>query len=122
MYNSSIGDRTTLPRRTRSSVGSSKSKVLAGQEDHFVPFEQVKSTQEALTSVRSVTTEIQDQQSGARNIVKRELTPWHADLSDWLLERFELRSKSSLCISSFAPSEKSPHDDDTIEGRAGFSE
>jgi hypothetical protein len=91
MYNSSIGDRTTLPRRTRSSVGSSKSKTLAVQEDHFVPFEQVKSIQDALTSAPSVTTKIHDQESGAWNLVKRDSHSVATDLSDWLSEKFELR-------------------------------
>ena len=66
--------------------------LLAGQEDHFVPFEQIKSMQEALTSARSVTTKIYDRESGGGyHCQMGALTLWHADLFDWLLEKFESR-------------------------------
>ena len=66
--------------------------LLAGQEDHFVPFEQVKQMQEALTSARSVTTKIYDRESGgAEHCQLGAPTLWHADLFDWLSEKFESR-------------------------------
>jgi len=66
--------------------------LLAGQEDHFVPVEQVKSMQEALTSACSVTTKIYDQESGgAEHCQMGAPTLWHADLFDWLSEKFESR-------------------------------
>ena len=66
--------------------------LLAGQEDHFVPFEQVKQMQEALTSARSVTTKIYDRESGgAEHCQMGAPTLWHATLFDWLSEKFERR-------------------------------
>jgi alpha-beta hydrolase superfamily lysophospholipase len=66
--------------------------LLAGTEDHFVPIEQVKSMQDALTSARSVTTKIYDRESGgAEHCQQGAPTLWHADLFDWLSEKFESR-------------------------------
>jgi len=64
--------------------------LLAGQEDHFVPVEQVKLMQEALSSARSVTTKIYERESGgAEHCQMGAPTLWHADLFDWLSEKFE---------------------------------
>ncbi len=66
--------------------------VLAGTEDHFVPFEQVKLMQEALTSARSVTTKVYDRESGgAEHCQMGAPTLWHAALFDWLSKKFESR-------------------------------
>ena len=66
--------------------------ILAGTEDHFVPVEQVKSFQDALTSARSVTTKVYDRESGgAEHCQLGAHTLWHADLFDWLSEKFENR-------------------------------
>lgn len=66
--------------------------LLTGQEDHFVPIAQVKQMQEALTSARSVTTKIYDRESGgAEHCQMGATTLWHADLFDWLSEKFESR-------------------------------
>ena len=64
--------------------------LLAGQEDHFVPIEQVKQMQEALTSARSVTTKIYDRESGGGEHCQMGVpTLWHATLFDWLSEKFD---------------------------------
>jgi alpha-beta hydrolase superfamily lysophospholipase len=64
--------------------------LMAGTGDHFVPLEQVKQMQEALTSARSVTTKIYDRESGgAEHCQAGASTLWHADLFDWLSEKFE---------------------------------
>ncbi len=64
--------------------------LLAGQEDHFVPIEQVKQMQEALTSARSVTTKIYDRESGGGEHCQMGApTLWHATLFDWLSEKFD---------------------------------
>jgi len=66
--------------------------LMAGTEDHFVPFNQVKQMQEALTSARSVTTKIYDRESGGREHCQMGApTLWHAALFDWLSEKFESR-------------------------------
>ena len=63
--------------------------ILAGAEDHFVPLEQVAQFEKALTSARSVTTKIYDRASGgAEHCQLGAQTLWHADLFDWLAEKF----------------------------------
>jgi len=68
--------------------------ILAGAEDHFIPIEQVKQMQEALTSARSVTTKIYDRESGgAEHCQMGAPTLWHATLFDWLSEKFEVNAE-----------------------------
>jgi pimeloyl-ACP methyl ester carboxylesterase len=63
--------------------------ILAGTEDHFVPLEQVAQFEKALTSARSVTTKVYDRASGgAEHCQLGAQTLWHADLFDWLAEKF----------------------------------
>jgi len=64
--------------------------ILAGTEDHFVPFEQVAQFEKSLTGARSVTTKIYDRASGgAEHCQFGAQTLWHADFFDWLLAKFD---------------------------------
>jgi pimeloyl-ACP methyl ester carboxylesterase len=63
--------------------------ILAGAGDHFVPIEQVTQFEKALTSARSVTTEIYDRASGgAEHCQLGAQALWHADFFDWLAKKF----------------------------------
>ena len=64
--------------------------ILAGTEDHFVPFEQIVQLQKALTSARSITTRIYDRASGgAEHCQFGAQTLWHADFFDWMSAKFD---------------------------------
>ena len=63
--------------------------ILAGENDHFVPFEQVHQFGSSLTHARSVTSVIYDRESGgAEHCQLGAVTLWHAALFDWLLQKF----------------------------------
>jgi len=63
--------------------------ILAGTEDHFVPFEQVAQFEKALTTARSVTTRIYDRASGgAEHCQFGAQALWHADFFDWMSAKF----------------------------------
>ena len=63
--------------------------ILAGTEDHFVPFRQTADFEKALVNARSVTTRIFDRPSGgAGHCQAGALTLYHAAVFDWLLEKF----------------------------------
>ena len=63
--------------------------ILAGAEDHFVPFHQIADFEKALVNARSVTTRIFDGPSGgAGHCQGGALTLYHAAVFDWLLEKF----------------------------------
>jgi hypothetical protein len=62
---------------------------FAGEEDHFVPFEQVKQFENSLTQARSVTSVVYDRESGgAEHCQFGAITLWHAAFFDWLLQKF----------------------------------
>jgi dienelactone hydrolase len=63
--------------------------ILAGEDDHFVPVEQVKQFENSLTQARSVTSVIYDRESGgAEHCQLGAITLWHAAFFDWLLQKF----------------------------------
>jgi pimeloyl-ACP methyl ester carboxylesterase len=63
--------------------------IFAGEDDHFVPFEQVKQFEGSLTQARSVTSVVYDHESGgAEHCQLGAITLWHAAFFDWLLETF----------------------------------
>ena len=63
--------------------------ILAGEDDHFVPVEQVKQFEDGLTRARSVTSVIYDRESGgAEHCQLGAITLWHAAFFDWLLQKF----------------------------------
>jgi pimeloyl-ACP methyl ester carboxylesterase len=63
--------------------------ILAGTEDHFIPFHQTEDFANALVNARSVTTRIFDRASGgAQHCQAGCLTLVHAAVFDWLLEKF----------------------------------
>ena len=63
--------------------------ILAGTEDHFVPFDQVATFEKALIAARSVTTKIYDRASGgAEHCQLGAQTLWHADFFDWMSAKF----------------------------------
>jgi pimeloyl-ACP methyl ester carboxylesterase len=63
--------------------------MLAGTEDHFIPFHQTTDFEKALVNARSVTTRIFDGPSGgAGHCQPGALTLYHAAVFDWLLARF----------------------------------
>jgi pimeloyl-ACP methyl ester carboxylesterase len=63
--------------------------ILAGEDDHFVPVEQVKQFEDSLTRARSVTSVIYDRESGgAEHCQLGAITLWHAASFDWLLQKF----------------------------------
>ena len=67
--------------------------MLAGAEDHFVPFHQTGDFEKALVNARSVTTRIFDRPSGgAGHCQAGDLTGYHAAVFDWLLEKFPASS------------------------------
>jgi len=66
--------------------------ILAGEDDHFVPIEQVKAFESSLTQARSVTSVIYDRDSGgAEHCQLGALTLWHATFFDWLAQKFPLQ-------------------------------
>ena len=63
--------------------------MLAGTEDHFIPFHQTADFEKALVNARSVTRRIFDGPSGgAGHCQGGALTLYHAAVFDWLLEKF----------------------------------
>jgi hypothetical protein len=63
--------------------------ILAGADDHFVPFDQMATFQKALTAARSVTTRIYDRASGgAEHCQVGAKTLWYADFFDWISAKF----------------------------------
>lgn len=63
--------------------------ILAGAEDHFVPFGQIARFERSLVNARSVTTAIYDRASGgAEHCQEGARTLWHATFFDWMMERF----------------------------------
>jgi alpha-beta hydrolase superfamily lysophospholipase len=63
--------------------------ILAGVEDQFVPLDQVKLFQAALTHARSVTTVVYDTESGGKEHCQDgAVTLWQRTFFDWLLSRF----------------------------------
>jgi dienelactone hydrolase len=63
--------------------------ILAGTEDHFIPFHQTEDFANALVNARSVTTCIFDRASGGSQHCQAGcLTLVHAAVFDWLLEKF----------------------------------
>ena len=63
--------------------------ILAGVEDHLVPLAQVEQFRTALTSARSVTAIVYDQESGGKEHCQDgAVTLWQRDFFEWLLVRF----------------------------------
>ena len=63
--------------------------MLAGTDDHFIPFHQTADFEKALVNARSVTTRIFDGPSGgAGHCQPGALTLYHAAVFDWLLDKF----------------------------------
>lgn len=63
--------------------------ILAGEDDHFVPVEQVKQFENSLTHARSVTSVIYERESGgSEHCQLGAVTLWHAAFFDWLLQKF----------------------------------
>jgi alpha-beta hydrolase superfamily lysophospholipase len=63
--------------------------LLAGTEDHFVPIDQLKLTQDALTSARSVTAVTFDAASGgALHCQMGAPSLWQGVLFDWMATKF----------------------------------
>jgi alpha-beta hydrolase superfamily lysophospholipase len=63
--------------------------ILAGTDDHFVPFEQVGEFQKSLTHARSVTSVVFDRESGGSEHCQMGApTLWHAALFDWLATKY----------------------------------
>ncbi len=63
--------------------------ILAGTEDHFIPFHQTADFEKALVNARSLTTRIFDRPSGgAGHCQAGNLTLVHAAFFDWLLDKF----------------------------------
>jgi pimeloyl-ACP methyl ester carboxylesterase len=63
--------------------------ILAGTEDHFIPFHQTAYFEKSLVNARSVTTRIFDRPSGGAGHCQCGNTSLvHAAVFDWLLEKF----------------------------------
>ena len=63
--------------------------ILAGVEDHFIPFHQAADFEKSLINARSVTTRIFDRPSGgAAHCQGGNTSLVHAAVFDWLLEKF----------------------------------
>ena len=63
--------------------------ILAGADDHFVPFDQVDAFQKSLTHARSVTTKVFDRESGGGGHCQiGAASLWHATLFDWLAAKY----------------------------------
>ena len=69
--------------------------ILAGTEDHFIPFHQVTDFEKSLVNARSVTTRIFDRPSGGGEHCQCGTTSLvHAAVFDWLLQRFPVVSQT----------------------------
>ena len=65
--------------------------ILAGTEDHFIPFHQVEDFEKSLVNARSVTTRIFDRPSGgAEHCQCGNTSLVHTAVFDWLLEKFPI--------------------------------
>ena len=63
--------------------------ILAGAEDHFIPFHQAAEFEKSLVSARSVTTRTFDRASGGAEHCQCGATSLvHAAVFDWLLQKF----------------------------------
>jgi len=63
--------------------------ILAGSEDHFIPFHQVADFEKSLINARSVTTQTFDRASGGGEHCQCGATSLvHAAVFDWLLQKF----------------------------------
>ncbi|HET9409066.1 MAG TPA: hypothetical protein VFO39_17615 [Candidatus Sulfotelmatobacter sp.] len=63
--------------------------ILAGTEDHFIPFHQAAEFEKSLLNARSVTTHIFDRPlGGAEHCQGGNTSLVHAAVFDWLLEKF----------------------------------
>ncbi|MGO9928813.1 MAG: hypothetical protein ACLPLP_22575 [Mycobacterium sp.] len=63
--------------------------ILAGAEDHFIPFHQTADFSKALVNARSVTTRVFNRASGgAAHCQVGCITLVHAAIFDWLVEKF----------------------------------
>ena len=63
--------------------------ILAGAEDHFIPFHQVSDFEKSLVNARSVTTRVFDRPSGGSEHCQCGAPSLvHAAVFDWLLEKF----------------------------------
>src|SRR5215467_2141114 len=68
--------------------------VLAGSEDHFIPFHQTADFEKSLVNARSVTTRIFDRASGGAGHCQCGNTSLvYAAVFDWLLEKFPADSR-----------------------------
>jgi pimeloyl-ACP methyl ester carboxylesterase len=69
--------------------------ILAGTEDHFIPFHQVADFERSLVNARSVTTRIFDRASGGGEHCQCGNTSLvHAAVFDWLPQRFPVVSQA----------------------------
>ena len=65
--------------------------ILAGTEDHFIPFHQTADFEKALVNARSVTTRIFDGPSGGGGHCQMGAHAlYHAAVFDWLLAKFSI--------------------------------
>jgi len=63
--------------------------ILAGTEDHFIPFHQLADFEKSLVNARSVTTRVFDRSFGAAEHCQcGAISLVHAAVFDWLLQRF----------------------------------
>ena len=63
--------------------------ILAGTEDHFIPFHQAADFEKSLVNARSVTKRVFDRASGgAEHCQGGNISLVHAAVFDWLLEKF----------------------------------
>ena len=70
--------------------------ILAGADDHFIPFHQLADFEKSLVNARSVTTRIFDGPSGgAEHCQCGNTSLVHAAVFDWLLEEFPDESRLS---------------------------
>jgi len=68
--------------------------MLAGTDDHFIPFHQSADFEKALINARSVTTRVFDGPSGgAGHCQPGALSLYHAAVFDWLLDKFPATPK-----------------------------
>lgn len=69
--------------------------ILAGTEDHFIPFHQVADFEKSLINARSVTIRVFDQPSGGADHCQCGTTSLvHAAVFDWLLQKFPVVSQT----------------------------
>jgi dienelactone hydrolase len=69
--------------------------ILAGTEDHFIPFHQVADFEKSLVNARSVTARIFDRASGGAEHCQCGATSLvHEAVFDWLLQRFSVISQT----------------------------